>query len=270
MKFFFILHLVFSFFSSVQFAVAENIGIINFNVNDAPIKTEKQQPIQVLGCNTTKHTKIVWGDDNQLMEGLPYGPYKSDTGKEYFVSKYYLASPPVPVPVPKGTQTNIGLLTPDNFRLDGVRPAKIVNLDYSILKPMYLGKVKANFNFNFKPENDSTSCNSLGVKSVPINIHCPDFPWKNGALGASGIGLLDNSHDKAEIFVATLEANGSHPLKCFVTILDNIMLDHEVSFSTPKGVNKTVDLTKLYKANKSMDLVCRVREQYDIPPGCRP
>jgi hypothetical protein len=262
MKKFFVLYIAFSLFNGCNSAIAENTGIINFNVNNAPIKTVNKQPVQVLGCNTIKKKKLFWGVDNQLMKDLPYGQKTSNTGKSYFVSKYYLASPPVP----KGTTTNIGLLTPDNFRFEGTRPAKIVNLDYSILKQMSLGKVKADFSFH--PKSESASCNNLGVKSVPINIHCPDFPWQNGALGASGIGVLENAPDKAEIFVA-IDPKTKSPLQCYVTILDDIILDHEVSFSTSEGKNKTVDLTMLYKTQKSMNLTCQVREKNDIPSGCR-
>ncbi|MDX8392579.1 MAG: hypothetical protein R8K53_08465 [Mariprofundaceae bacterium] len=266
--------------STVSIAAStEKTGLVNFNVNSPPVSTQKRQPIQAFGCNTSQDAAVSWGMENQLM-ALPYGKHTSTSGKEYHVSKYYLASPPIPDPTPQGQPTNIGLLTPDKFRFTGKQPAHIVNLDYSILEAVYLQTVKANFKYNPKKRDQDKiqntkkakkgpSCKKLGIDFVPINVVCPNFPWKNGSMGASGIGFLDNSKGKAWFFMSTQDAKGQHPLQCSVTILDDILLDHEVYFATTNGPSKTVDLTYLYESGKEMEMICHLRDEDDVPPGCQ-
>lgn len=248
-------------------AFEQEAGIVNFNVNTPPINHPGQQNVQLFGCNNTVVTaNLNWAEDNQLLT-VPYGSQKTESGTTYHLSKYYLASPPVPLKVPENQTTNIGLLTPDRFVFQGERPAQIVNFDYSILTPTYLRHVPVNFGYQLEGE---FSCAEIGVDAVPINTDCPNFPWKNGALGASGIGYIQNQAQQNQVFIPTLEPDGKAPLQCSVSALNDIMLNVRVLFDTGEGLRETLDLTKHYLDKRTIQLVCMPRFEEELPPGCMP
>ncbi len=272
--------------SLISSACAEQSGYVSFNLGESPIKNPKQkksegkQEVSLYGCNTIlnpttrdKNLNIQmfnWNEKNQVLTDVPYGPQTSEDGKKYYVSKYYMASPPVPIP--KGDEkTNIGLVIPDYFTFNGDKPVQIVHLDYTILEPVELKYVEANF--NYKSIEGIQSCAEHEVNFVPINIQCKNFPWINkkstsilkNAKGASGIGRLRNESKQNRIFIPIQDRDV--PLQCEVTILDDILLDYEVSFVEGGQEVKTISLTKYYEEKRDMELMCRPR--WELPSGCQ-
>jgi len=241
-------------------------GLINVNVGDSPTGYTPPQPVTLFGCNNTVFkSSVSWGTKNQVVGDIPYGHAISDSGKPYFISQYYVASPPAYRGPDNKQYPFIGLVTPDRFIFKGERPAQIVDLDYRILRPTYLKDVPVDFNFKY----NNKTCNEQKVTAIPINTECKNFPWNIGALGASGIGQL--SHDGGRAFLPFLGDNVD-PLQCNVTLLDDVVLAHEVYFYSAEGLTKTINLTALEGASKKgeniMNLVCMPRAADDTPAGC--
>jgi len=139
-----------------------------------------------------------------------------------------------------------------------------VYFDYRILKPTYLKFIAADYSYTH-PEGKS--CKSLGVDAIPLNIQCSDFPWRNGALGASGIANITRENNK--VFLPLLEKD-SKPLQCSVSILDDIILDHDIYFSgNDNKKTKTINLTEYHHKSAQMKLMCFKRQPNDIPSGCK-
>lgn len=274
--------LVLSFPMSLSFATNlpaqdQATGLVSFNTGRSPVEDAAVQSVSLFGChNTQVDADLFWDTEGQVVGHIPYGWHESGD-KPYFVGKYYVASPPVfrhvrethgadPHREPKENPF-VGLVIPDRFSFEGERPAQVVNLDYRILEPTYLHSVGANFDF---PGHAGT-CRELGVEAVPINTDCPDFPWRNGALGASGIGQL--TADGGNAFVPSRKKDEDF-LQCNVTLLDDVVLHAEVFFVTEEdGVErptKSLDLTALLEANETLKLLCTPRPLDDIPSGCLP
>ena len=241
-------------------------GVINFNANPSPVEGVTRHQVTLYGCNTKIDTTVDWGRDNQVLAFIPYGQRQAKTEqseKPYYVSKYYLVSPPLPVPKNSSEPTNIGLLTPDTFQFKGSKPVQIVNLDYNILQPTYLHFVPVEF--------DQQSCGQDQIKELPVNIQCPNFPWFNGGEGASGIAVIENDSNSS-VFIPTLDVKGEQPLQCSVTLLDDIMLEHEIYIKNQKQNPKTINLTEFYLThgiNKSIQLACKPRPSEQLPIGCQ-
>ncbi len=258
--------------TQAQIIESSQSGILNVNVGRSPAIEDVPQPVSLYGCNNTVvETQVFWNTQNQILGEIPYGSRMSDAGKEYVVSKYYIASPPAwrttkqieNAAAKKDAQPFIGLVTPDSFTFTGMKPAQIVNFDYRILMPTYLEHIQVDFNWS---EDEVLSCAEQGVTAIPINTACPNFPWRAGAEGASGIGLLNT--DGSTAFLPTLKKD-EDPLQCSVTLLNDIMLDHKVFFSTDEGLKETINLTQYHAEKKTMNLVCVERLPDDIPAGCR-
>lgn len=254
---------ILSIFSTLPiYAATQSSAVINFDLGRSPIANSTMQPVTLFGCNNTvAKTKLFWGVQNQTMTHIPYGNFKSQSGKPYTISKYYIVSPEVAY-AQSDKPVYIGLVTPDRIIFHGKNPARIVNLDYRILRPVYLQNVPVNFNYQYHGK----SCADQGMTSIPINTHCGNFPWNNGALGASGIGLL-SVHPASTAFLLMRKKN-KDPLQCRVTLLDDVVLDHEVFFATKNGKSKTINLTRLYNESKPMNLICIPRKLADTPAGC--
>jgi len=244
-------------------AEEDHMGIINFNVGSSPVGSELPQSVTLYGCNNMQFsTQVSWDGQNQVVRDVPRGFALSESGQEYFIGKYYIASPPAFRSPTNKKDPYIGLVTPDRFTFQGDLPAQIVNLDYNILQATYLKDVPVDFNYS---EGGVPSCNTQNVTAIPINTECEDFPWKAGAKGASGIGQLNNNGGTA--FLPFLD-KGKNPLQCNVTLLDDVVLNHEVYFSSGQGLTKTINLTAFHNKSKTMKLVCVPREPDDIPVGC--
>lgn len=246
------------------YAEAESSAIINFNLGPSPVAGLTVQPVTLFGCNNTVvNSQLFWGTQNQALTHIPYGRFKSKSGKSYVVAKYYIASPQVVDSESDKKAVYIGLVTPDQVTFHGARPARIVSLDYRILHSVYLASVPVDFNYKY---HGGKSCAEQGVTLIPINTQCKNFLWNNGALGASGIGQL-SIHPASTAFLLTRKKD-KDPLDCRATILDDIMLNHEVYFATKNGKSKTIDLTQYHNESKTMQLICIPRKSTDIPSGC--
>lgn len=258
--------------ATVAQAGGNHSGIINFDVGRSPGDNDLPQPVTLFGCNNTIFRALVnWEMPNQVFGDVTYGASVSKSGKKYFVAKYYIASPPAYLGSKYQGEVYLGLVTPDRFVFQGRRPAQIVNMDYQILKPISLKEVNVDFNYSGQGE---PSCLSRNVTSIPINTACKDLPWKAGAEGASGIGHLKLLNDSAQVFLPILNADTEQPAQCDVTLLDDVMLDHEVYFvsdgNKTNSRSKTVSLTKHYLERRDLKLICMPRKPSDIPAGCGP
>jgi len=244
-------------------AQTSQTGIVSFSLAHSPVANSPVQPVILMGCNNTVvNTNLFWNSENQVLGNVPYGNHKSDSGKSYYISKYYIASPPVYRKSPDKQNPFIGMVIPDRFTFQGEKPAQIVNLDYRILNPTYLHSIPVDYNYM----HNGKSCKSQKVNLIPINTQCKDFPWRNGALGAAGIGQL--SHNPSSTAFLPMLKKNKDPLQCKVTILDDVMLDFEVFFASKDGKTKSLNLTKLYEQSESMKLICIPRSPTDVPAGC--
>jgi hypothetical protein len=263
----------------------EPYGYVSFSLGKSPVQPAQQQELSLFGCNTQLSTRsllnsdgksnLSWNKEDQVMQ-VPYG-HRKNGNKEYYVSKYFMASPPVmqimdAAPNKKDTLANIGLVVPDRFTLFGEKPVQRVYLDYNILEKVYLNYVKVSYDYKASPKD--TTCRDLGVDLVPLNIQCVDFPWDStkaikGAKGASGIGRLRiNSSEK--VFLLSRQ-KGEDFLNCGITILDDILLNHEVSFSHADGSeSKSLNLTDFYENSDHkgvIQLSCKSRTS--LPSACK-
>ncbi|WP_286756225.1 hypothetical protein [Roseivirga sp. UBA838] len=265
-------------------------GYVNFNLGESPVSSPGRQELSLYGCNTEITTRgtiwngqenLEWNTKNQVLENVPFG-YREEDGRKYFISKYYMASPPVMELMTanageKAARANIGLVIPDQFTFFGEKPVQIVHLDYTILEPVYLNYVEVDY--YFRPGKNEMSCGDLGVDLIPLNIRCKDFLWRNKpstgsiqeAKGASGIGRLKNEKGQNQVFLPSYGPNGEDCLDCTITILDDILLNHEVFFATEDGFSKTISLTDFYKKNgHEMPIPLACRPRFELPAGCKP
>lgn len=255
--------IAFGMLLATQNLIASDSGIVNFNLGKSPFAGSPPQPVTLYGCNTVIHSDLFWDSANQVVGGIPYG-WQSDNS--YYVSKYYMSSPPA-FSDDQSAPVYLGLVTPDRFTFEGMRPAQIVYFDYYILKPMYYTNIPVDY--THKPKGKK-SCAELGVDIIPMNTSCADYPWRNGALGASGVGHMANTKEKRNVVLPLLE-QGKDPLQCATAILDDIILNFDISFALPDGTtSKTVNLTDYFapRKNKTLALQCLPRVE-DIPTGCR-
>ncbi len=280
------------FYSSI--IIAQNTGYVNFNLHNSKIKPQekyKNQGVTLIGCNTTvtnadnKYWKkapqgLQWHTNNQVFEDLPYGKQvDTKTQKPYYVSKYYIASPPVFLRNKKGkstknTQYDIGIVTPDEFVFKGDKPIQQVYLDYDILELMKIKYIAV------KPDE---SFRKMNINQVPFNVECKNFPWLNKGLykrgkGASGIGVLKRNPDNklGNLFLPyyenKLETNQKKIfLDCKVTILNDILFHHEIYFKVNGKKQYTINLKEFYEKHKDdekieIKLYCEYKEE--LPCGC--
>lgn len=273
--------------------IPEATGYVNFNMGTSTFKHNTLQTLSLIGCNTNLTVKsnfwkgktqgLLWETDNQVIPGIPVGHQKDTaTGKSFYVSKYYIASPPVVKAVKKHTsfandpkaQFDIGIVTPDAFTYHGEKPVQAVYMNYDILKPMHVEYFKVNYDPSFE---------ALGVNFVPFNVKCDDFPWldQNGitnATGASGIGSVSKTDAQGGFFLPyyfkTPTDNQSKTiLDCEVTLLNDVLFHYEVFFvvNGVKQESPTLNLRDYYNTygtTNGITLCCEYREE--LPCGCKP
>lgn len=245
------------------YAKTQQPGTVIFNVSQPPVAVAPTQPVTLFGCNNTIiNTDVSWNTENQAVK-IPYGPHQSKTGKHYFISKYYIASPEVVSKTGDNPIPYLGLVIPDHFIFYGDKPAQLIQLNYQLFNPTDLAEIPTDFNYQYHGQ----SCHSQKVNFIPISTQCKNLAWRNGALGGAGIGLL-SQHPKSTAFIPMLKKNET-PLECTVTILDDIMLDFEVFFASKAGKSKSINLTTWYKQSEPLKLICIPRSATDVPPGCR-
>ena len=112
-------------------------GYVNFNLGESTLPNKDAHTITLFGCNTSVTANsnywngpktFQWKKSNQILSGVPFGDHKDTaTGKPYYVSKYYIASPPVfKFKDSVVSLYDIGLVTPDEFTFDGESPTQMV------------------------------------------------------------------------------------------------------------------------------------------------
>lgn len=267
---------------------------VNFSLGKAPTANPGRQELSLYGCNTEVTTRdrywnnqkdLQWNVSNQVMTGVPHGWQETEEGEAYYVSKYYMASPPVFDTLNKGYSDQmeraiIGLVIPDQFTFFGERPVQKVHLDYEILEPVYLNFV--GIDYDYVDDEGNPSASDLGVNLVPLNIQCKDFRWLNNgdtysimdAKGASGIARIKNEKGQRQVFLPSYKPNGEECLDCEITILDDILMKYEVFFVDGEGAEKrlvkSISLTDFYQAygnQRKIRLFTRLRTE--LPAGCK-
>ena len=260
-------------------------GYVNFSLGKNTLANKKTHSITLFGCNTNVIAKgknwngpnsFQWETSNQVLSGIPYGDQiDSITGKTYYVSKYYIASPPVlkfdeTGKMNSNTLYDIGLVTPHEFSYDGNAPVQMVYLDYNILKPMHVDYIAIKFD---------TSFDSLKVGYVPFRVECDDLPWidtkriKN-AKGGSGIGSLKKGDLHAEklflpYYFLDKSNNDRKYLNTKVTLLNDVLLNYKIKFIVGKDSLESINLKDFYfNPNKTKSLRVIAVKRTDIPSGC--
>lgn len=277
-----LLYLLVSFLGTAQNTfVPAATGYVNFNLGTPTLRPTHKQTVSLYGCNTritingthwNASDSLSWGKKNQILDSVPFGPQKdTTTGDSFYISKYYIAAPPV---IKKGnpkykTQFNIGKVVPDHFSFDGVNPMQMVYFDYSLFELMQVKFVKVTFDPSFI---------KTGIEILPINIDCKDFPWiyANGLTniqGASGIGDLQSSKtgNFSGLFLPYYYTNTAKSdstfLNCKITILNDIIPYYEAFFEVNGNHYTTLDLDTF--KNEEITLKAIPRLGNPMPCGCR-
>ncbi|CAL2055126.1 hypothetical protein [Tenacibaculum sp. 190524A05c] len=274
----------------------KNTGYLSFSIANSTLPHKSKQQISLYGCNTSiiiDSGKVVspkysngsysvkrsngfsWNTANQEVSGIPFGHQKNKTNnrkfKNFYVSKYYIASPPVVQKSKTGNKDDdlydIGLITPDNFVFDGVKPNQLVYLDYSILKKTYIDYIPVHYDKSF---------DKLNVYLIPFKVESPDFPWKDtkvikNAKGASGIGALNKRDSINKLFLPYNYINKEKKhLQFKVSILNDILLDHKIFFMIDGKKRETINLNEYYKKYGKKKIVLKVVKRKKPPCGCLP
>ena len=285
--------ILFSLLSLNLLSQDKSTGYVNFNLDKSTIKPQnkyKDQGVTLLGCNTvvtnneTKYWKnapegLKWNTRNQVFSKIPYGYHNDEqTNKSYFVSKYYIASPPVfhrdkQGKPKKNTKYDIGIVTPHEFVFKGEKPVQQVFLDYNILKLVKIIYISIKFDKSFEGQE---------INIIPFNVDSKDFPrldkklYKN-AKGASGIGFLDiNSKMPKQFFLPYYNfksTTNQHKkiLNFDLTILNDIILNHNIYFKIKGEKNYTINLKDFYnkhKKDKNLEITLYCEPKTELPCGC--
>lgn len=265
-------------------------GYVSFTLAGTTLKNSGETTVTLFGCNTklinSKSNwhgpkKLKWNRSNQVLSGVPFGAkHDSATNKPYYISKYYVASPPIleldkTGKINENTMYDIGVVVPDEFRFDGKGPAQNIFFDYTILKPMHV----TYFDIDFGGYDDY----------IPFRVESNDLPWIDtdkiqNATGASGIGSLKAGTHADQLFLPYYyeEESTSYEntqkkkiiLNTTVTILNDVLLHHKILFKKKNdSLVETINLTELYdpnkKKNETIQFVVQKRDSLDIPAGCR-
>lgn len=256
----------------------DQAAYINFSLGHSTLAHQKYQQATLLGCKTTVVVDsaympgfdgLVWDQSNQVISNIPYGPqFDKSTLESYFVSKYYIASPPVFTPPMTGnTIYDIGLVTPDEFELKGDKPVQLVYLSYDILQPMYIDYIPVVFDSALILATDTI---------VPFRVEGVNFPWLDtlgiqNAKGASGIGYLNTCKSEKLFLPYYYEKIGPlDSVKTYldfeISILNDILLGYEICFgedtvncTSKVNLKHMQDATSIYLSLKKTGIV---------PDGC--
>lgn len=271
----------------------ESSGFVNFNLGTSTLTDTQTHTLSLFGCNTIlADTSIqwhgptngfVWDSTNQVLSDLPYGS-KIDplTNQPYYVSKYYIASPPVfhknaGGGIDNNTIYDIGIVTPDEFTFNGEMPVQRVFLDYNILELTQIKYIDVVFDSSFDRIADSLD-QKLNVDYVPFKVECADFRWLDtagmyNAAGASGIGsFYRKSPHPPKLFLPypaiTKEKRNEDYLDCEVTILNDILFHYEVFFVVNGVASQSINLRdhQLNHPNEPITFHCEYR--HELPCGC--
>ncbi len=257
---------------------------VNFT-GRAPTKyLNKLQPLTMYACNNTSIAhSINWEEDNPKQ--VPYGRQMRD-GKAFFISKYYIASPPLPNQFVARAPLILGVLSEDHFTLQRKNQQVEVYMDYELLEPIQLAFIPVDY---ASETNEAPSCLAQNINQIPINIHCPEFKYtaqgeqKTGlshGLG-KGIGQLARVKNKAgeltnegQLFIPVDIDTEEALNNCTVEIVNDIMLEHQVYFGSAESFQQTINLSQVYAIYKQtgehVALYCRTRPDDQPAAGCHP
>ncbi len=257
---------------------------INFT-GKAPVKYQhNQQPLTMYACNNTSIAhSIKWGEDNP--KRVPYGRQMKD-GQAFFISKYYIASPPLPNKFVAQTPLILGVLSEDHFTLQSKNQQVDIYMDYQLLEPIQLAFLPVDY---ASESNDTPSCLAQDINQIPINIRCPDFKYtaqgeqttgQSHGLG-KGIGQLARVKNKegelttgGQLFIPVDIDTGDALHNCTVEIVNDIILDHQVYFGSAESFQQKIDLSQAYeiyqRTGEQLALYCRTRPDDQPAAGCRP
>ncbi len=250
---------------------------VNFSLGESSFKNKNEHQITLFGCNTVLDTMntdwhgqktFQWKKSNQVLSGVPHG-YRREGDKEYYISKYYIASPPVlkfdsTGKMNANTKYDIGLVTPDQFTFDGNSPVQMVYLDYNILKPSHI----TYFDIDLGDID----------MFIPFRVECYDYPWldKNGIVngqGSSGIGSLKKGTHAVKLFLPyyiTDEGENKY-LDTRVSLLNDIILNYKFKFVIGDELLDSINLKELKELGWTgpIKIIALERDEFDIPEGCR-
>ncbi len=219
----------------------------------------EEQPVQVFTCDNYQQTptfSLCWDgstspscvNTTEANENINDHQFKYGQTGDIFLTKYYLASPPAPLPSANGGPVVLGLLKPDDqFVLTENAEAIAINMDYTLLQAVYLSDITIDYKKGF-------NCTAIQSCNIPVNTVCPIFPYdpssgKKSGVG-KGIGLMskdDNSQGK--IFLPFTDRALEKPLQCHVSILNDIIKDYTVHFVEHDGKNKPTTTDKINLTN---------------------
>jgi len=255
--------------------VPASTGTVNFTLGATTLPTTHAQTVSLYGCNTritingrnwNASDSLGWGKANQLLDSVPFGlQIDTITGDSFYISKYYIAAPPV-IDAPL---FNIGKVIPDHFTFDAENQMQSVYFDYTRVKLMYVKFIKVIFD---------TSFINTGITILPINIECNNFPWidsnKASEIGASGIGDLQvsKSANFSGLFLPYYFNNEAHTdstfLNCEVTILDDIIPHHKIEFEVNGKTTSRMTSINLSALKNDTITVVRSGPKLEMPCGC--
>jgi hypothetical protein len=243
---------------------------------------EDKQPLTVFTCGGQAFEHHMrWQEDNPIE--LPFGWQGEGEGR-YFISQYYIASPPLPNQFVADTPLILGVLSEDHFVVNDPARVVTVDMDYRLLEPVKLGFMPVAYG-GF---GEQDSCVDLQVNHVPINIRCPEFtytPYGRAKTGASkglgkGIGMLSRKpldgglSDEGQLFIPLHPESEVALEGCTVEVVNDILLHHQVSFVTAHGPRQTLDLSQAYRdfqrSGQPVGLWCRARPADQPAAGCQP
>ena len=268
-------------------------AIIRFT-GDAPSDyVNHKQPIEIFACNnytdsvTTPNQTV---DFNKLTEvEVPFGrqdDFGSELSDEYYISQYYIASPPLPNNFDPGKPRILGVLSSDHFSQETRGEIRTINMDYRLLKPIEAGFVKVDYSSG---DDQILDCIEQGIDTIAINIRCPSFEYteygtrktgKKIGLG-KGIAQLQRAKDqeghltdKGDLLIP-LNVESKQPLTdCTVEIVNDIIQHHQVFFGTADQHTAKIKLTEAYddyhRRNQHLQLYCRARPADEPAAGCNP
>jgi len=276
----------------VDSTLFKSLAYLNFNVGSSTVKPQKKyskQAVEIIGCNTFITNKdslnwngdtlgLTWDSTNQIFKNIPYG-YQKDpvTDSSYYVSKYYIASPPVFLRNAEGksdstTNFDIGILTPNEFTLKGDKPVQSIYFDYDILKLVKIQYIKVNFDSTF---------DQLNISKMPFKVQAPSFPWYDktfyeNAKGASGVGYLDKNIAPLEkLFLPYFNkpnstANEKEYLDFEIRILNDILLHHEIFFNVNDSMVSTLNLKHYFSKHGDSPITLHCEYKKELGCGCKP
>lgn len=251
----------------------------------APAKYQSlPQPVQLLACNNTQiDTEMAW--TQETLKRVPYG-WQDDGENQFFISKYYVASPPLPKTFEPGKPITLGVLSQDHFSLTEDGEMVPIFFDYTLLDPIELADIKVDYGNRF---DGVASCADYGINTIPINIRCPSFKYRGSGHYGLGKGAAQLTREQKHgvlsnygylftplriVHQADMQQNP--PLEgCTVEVLNDVILKHQVYFGTPSDHARKIDLTQAYRNYKAnprepVSLYCRPRPENQPAAGCEP